>query len=78
MTAFVLAITNRASPLCSQNKTDKASNRKSARVLAWWVRALRAGEFELQFRRIICLVGRISCASGQTRQRNLFESNKNN
>jgi len=41
-TALVLAIANRASPLCSQNKTGKDSNRNSARVLAWWVRTLCA------------------------------------
>ena len=41
-TALVLAITNRASPLCSQNKTDKNSNRNFVRVLAWWVRTLCA------------------------------------
>ena len=34
-TALVLAITNRASPLYSQNETDKNSNRNSVRVLAW-------------------------------------------
>ena len=34
-TALVLAITNRASPLYSQNKTGKNSNRNSVRVLAW-------------------------------------------
>ena len=33
--ALVLAITNRASPLYSQNKTGKNSNRNSVRVLAW-------------------------------------------
>ncbi|HCH93092.1 MAG TPA: hypothetical protein DE061_05370, partial [Clostridiales bacterium] len=36
------AITNRASPLCSQIKTGKNSNRNSVRVLAWWVRAAHA------------------------------------
>ncbi len=42
MTAFVLAITNRASPLHSQYERGKNSHRNSARVLAWWVR-LTAG-----------------------------------
>jgi len=46
-TALVFAITNRASPLCSQNKTDKNSSRNSARVLAWCMRTLCAsGKFE--------------------------------
>ncbi len=46
-TALVFAITNRASPLYSQNKTDKNSNRNSVRVLAWWLRAMHAsGKFE--------------------------------
>ena len=34
-TALVLAITNRTSPLYSQNKTGGNSNRNSVRVLAW-------------------------------------------
>ena len=34
-TALVFAITNRTSPLYSQNKTDKNSNHNSVRVLAW-------------------------------------------
>ena len=51
MTAFVLAITNRASPLHSQYERDKSSNRNSARVLAWWVR-LTAG-----FPRSLCSLG---------------------
>ena len=42
MTAFVFAITNRASPLHSQYERGKNSHRNSARVLAWWVR-LTAG-----------------------------------
>ena len=32
----IYCATNRVSPRCSQNKTDKNSNRNSARVLAWW------------------------------------------
>ena len=35
MTALVLAITNRATTLHSQNEMDKNSNRNSVRVLAW-------------------------------------------
>ena len=35
LTALVLAITNRATTLHSQNEMDKDSNRNSVRVLAW-------------------------------------------
>ena len=44
-TVLVLAITNRTSTLCSQNKTDKNPNRNSARVLAWWMRATHASGY---------------------------------
>ena len=44
-TALIFAITNRASPLYSQNKTGKDSNRNSARVLACWGRAMHASGY---------------------------------
>ena len=50
-TALVLAITKRASPLYSQNKTGKNSNRNSVRVLAWWGRAAHASEQTLTYSR---------------------------
>ena len=37
LTALVLAITNRATTLNSQNEMDKNSNRNSVRVLAWYL-----------------------------------------
>ena len=49
--ALVLAITNRASPVYSQNKTGKNSNRNSVRVLAWWVRAMHASGKTLTYSR---------------------------
>jgi len=49
-TALVLAITNRASPLYSQNKTGKNSSHNSARVLAWRVRTVCAsGKLERRY-----------------------------
>ena len=37
LTAFVFAITNRATTLHSQNETDKISNRNSVRMFAWYL-----------------------------------------
>ncbi len=49
----IYCTTNRVSPRCSQNKTDKNSNRNFARVLTWWgvlrTQAVKRNLFKLYF-----------------------------
>ena len=54
-TALVLAITNRATTLNSQNEMDKNSNHNSVRVLAWYLACLHASGYNVHLFKVYLL-----------------------